>query len=444
MRVVATDASLVALVQRQGGSEYRWLNALQEDPICRLFARYDAVSLGWHHDCGRRVLTTRPLSRGELVMSVPATAHVAFAAVATDRPIDACLRDQFGLDAPTLALSLAALQTENGLTLVRALSAARDDSAAEELVASRLRSSRALPPSLAALPDAELGRLVLRVKSNLHVSHDDQTASRAIGVGLYPAAAMLNHSCAPSVCFSWSGDGSTMHIRAMVDVASGEELTCSYLTDEQLYAPWDDRRELLASAFQFAPSEPSERKQAEAKAGMRGGERVRAVLIERTQSAIAAARRAVGAEEDDAESAERATERLVSLIETELRGSVPPFHTLVQEAHVALLALARSKLIDEPSLVAKAALHLITAREALLPIGTPHLASLYATHGAALTRVMREGSMTLSQEERAEVAKTAVRSLTASHAIRTSCLGEAHPLSAATAATVQHARQTLL
>ena len=71
-------------------------------------------------------------------------------------------------------------------------------------------------------------------------------------------------------------------------------------------------------------------------------------------------------------------------------------------------------------------------------------ASLYATHGAALTRVMREGSMTLSQEERAEVAKTAVRSLTASHAIRTSCLGEAHPLSAATAATVQHARETLL
>ena len=227
MRVVATDESqLLALVQRQGGREYRWLNALQEDPMCRLFARYDAVSLGWHPDCGRRVLATRPLARGELVMSVPATAHVAFAAVAP-APADACLVDQFGLDPPTLALALAALQTEDGQTLVRALSAARGDGAAEELVASRLRSSRALPPALAALPDAELGRLVLRIKSNLHVSHDDLTASRAIGLGLYPAAAMLNHSCAPSVCLSWSGDGATMHIRAMVDVASGDELTCS-------------------------------------------------------------------------------------------------------------------------------------------------------------------------------------------------------------------------
>jgi len=114
----------------------------------------------------------------------------------------------------------------------------------------------------------------------------------------------------------------------------------------------------------------------------------------------------------------------------------------VQELQAALLALSRPEAADETQQLAQSCLHLIAAREAMLPIGTPHLAALYATHGAALCRVLRDAD-TLSASERAAVASAAARSLGASHRIRACCLGEEHPLAKATRSAAEHAREAL-
>ena len=101
-----------------------------------------------------------------------------------------------------------------------------------------------------------------------------------------------------------------------------------------------------------------------------------------------------------------------------------------------MLALARA--MDEPFLVAESAASLLKGREAILPLGTAHLASLYAAHGGALHRVVREGCVP-DAEEAARVAESARQSMLAALRIRECCLGAAHPLTRATAAAVEAA-----
>ena len=398
-------------------------------------------------------MATRDIRRGELVMEVPALAVTLFKSVTPKQ--HAYELDNFGFDATTVALSLSALATQEGRSIVAALDiGAHSEPKAAAHVASRLRQRhpRALPRDIASLSDAELGALCLKVKSNVHRCHDDETATHAIGLGLYPPAAMFNHSCSPRACFSWSADGRVMHVRALTDVSRGEEVTVSYLAEEQLYAPWEDRRALLREAFGYVPTNCLARQRAEEATMAHGAPSV--ALRQRVHDVLGNVRRALATASAGAAGAAGAAGRaarsdaladaltqLRGLIDVGLQGAVHPFHWLVQEAQAALLALARTSEVDEPPLVAQSALHLIAAREALMPVGTLHLAALYAAHGSALCRLLGTGSV--QADERAQVATAAVKSLTAAQAIRTTCLGDAHPIAKATGAALQHARDAL-
>ena len=429
---------LLALVDKPGGrTEYSWLDH-GDDALRSTFTEFDAVTLEWMSGRGRCVMARRCVKRGELLMRVPALAHVAFSSVSSGDDSAQHQLDEYGLDPATIALSLSALRSEAGRQVVRSLSAARGEEKSAE-VASRVRATHSVAPPLSLLPDRELGTLLLRVKCNLHVSHDAETACVPLGVGLYPAAAMLNHSCSPSVCFSWSEGGRYLNVRALVDVPEGRELCVSYLTDEQLYAPWEERRTLLREAFRFEPTEGAQRRAAET-ATVTGGGEASDTLRDAVQAAIARARRSLGG---SAKAVHGALDGLTGLVERQLQGTLHPFHWLVQEAQSALLALARDPAVDEPRLIAQCTAHLISAREATLPVGTLHLAALYAAHGAALCRVLGNESASLSPSDAKDVLSAATRSLTAAQRIRDCCLGADHPLSLATGAAAQHAHEAL-
>ena len=69
---------------------------------------------------------------------------------------------------------------------------------------------------------------------------------RAIGVGLYPAAAMLNHSCEPNASTVFVGRA--VHVRTVCDVEAGAELCVSYV---DLAQSSEARRETLQRCFGF-------------------------------------------------------------------------------------------------------------------------------------------------------------------------------------------------
>jgi hypothetical protein len=62
--------------------------------------------------------------------------------------------------------------------------------------------------------EALLG-LLLRVKANAHRVLDDDTASAAVGLGLFPAACLLNHGCVPSALLHYREGGRSLHVRAL-------------------------------------------------------------------------------------------------------------------------------------------------------------------------------------------------------------------------------------
>ena len=65
----------------------------------------------------------------------------------------------------------------------------------------------------AAIDDVEATRLLLRVKYNAHPVLDGGTQSRRVGLGLYPAACYLNHSCFPNASYHTTNLGRTMVFR---------------------------------------------------------------------------------------------------------------------------------------------------------------------------------------------------------------------------------------
>ena len=446
------DASnlVVVVPHRDGGSAFHWRSRIS--PFASALAGFDAVQIGWCASRGRCILAARAIKCGELVMQVPALGHVLFDDVRPNSRSCTYESDEFGLDEATVALAIAVLQSEEQRCIVRALSAAEADDgdvAVLKRVVHRIRAhSSPLPPPIATLADDELARLCLRVKRNLHVSRDDETATRATGVGLYPAAALFNHSCSPSVCFAWSERGRCLQARAIVDVPDGAELCSSYLSDEQLFSPRAERATLLRAAFGFELEQCPERCAAERASVAEGSpsaalEREALARIGAVRAALRASKGAKGDhaadEAADAGTLGAATKRLLHFLNKGLQGSVHPFHWLVMEAHAALLAAARADGVDEPHVVAKAALHLIASCEFHLPHGTPHLAALYSAHGGALCRVLRVGGLSANEHEQVGVA--ALRSLTAALRIRKCCLGENHPLTRATAAAVERQRQ---
>jgi hypothetical protein len=100
--------------------------------------------------------------------------------------------------------------------------------------------------------DKEVLEHFMRVQCNAHtVSRPSEKA--VIGIGVFPAACYLNHSCVPNCVYSCvpsTGDRKlpVVEFRAIRDVQQGEELCYSYV---DLYQPREARRSQLEKAYLF-------------------------------------------------------------------------------------------------------------------------------------------------------------------------------------------------
>jgi len=64
--------------------------------------------------------------------------------------------------------------------------------------------------------------------------------------GVYPMMAILNHSCDPSVVYSKPGKDATIVVTAVRDIAEGEEIFSSYLSEPQELSLEERRASLMA------------------------------------------------------------------------------------------------------------------------------------------------------------------------------------------------------
>lgn len=95
----------------------------------------------------------------------------------------------------------------------------------------------------------ELATLLQQFDKNNFAILDDLLV--VVGMGVYPFAARLNHSCAPNCVLSFEGtpaDGPRLLVRAVRDVAAGEELTHSYV---DLCTTTPERRAQLQATHGF-------------------------------------------------------------------------------------------------------------------------------------------------------------------------------------------------
>jgi hypothetical protein len=99
-----------------------------------------------------------------------------------------------------------------------------------------------LPPGATA---RHVGSMLARLRANAFSFAD--TSGMVIGVGCYPSAAILNHSCVPN-CVLTSGGGGVLRVRTAVAVAAGAELTHSYI---DLCQPTHARRHTLRTKYGF-------------------------------------------------------------------------------------------------------------------------------------------------------------------------------------------------
>ena len=119
-----------------------------------------------------------------------------------------------------------------------------------------------LADALTAVPHAptaaDLAVLASRAVSNAHGTGAGNPANVDFGFGLFPATAMLNHSCSPNAAFvagsggnsssSSSSASALMTVRAVTDIKAGDQITVAYIN---LYAPRADRVAQLAAAKHF-------------------------------------------------------------------------------------------------------------------------------------------------------------------------------------------------
>jgi len=235
------------------GSRWIWADALRPDPLHTAFTRStDCCAIRWDARRGRHVMTVRDVQRGELLMTVQAAAVVSDYEQAAAILTQACAPDgasppidleRLGLDASVVALALSLLQSEAHVDdiasslLTHRESLCATDFDAVRRIAHRLRSAVSRPPLSSSSNDASssdaahvaesddrVARLLLAVKSNAHAVLDDLSASRTIGLGLYPPACLLNHSCSPTASLCFSSRGKLLHVRALCDLKRGQEV----------------------------------------------------------------------------------------------------------------------------------------------------------------------------------------------------------------------------
>eukprot|EP00960_Hanusia_phi_P007857 224857-Hanusia_phi.AAC.1 len=86
---------------------------------------------------------------------------------------------------------------------------------------------------------------ICRLSCNCYTIVDEE--ERAVGIGLFPIAALMNHSCSPSCVQSFHGR--RMQLRALRDIEEGEELTLSYIDPAE---PLVVRQEELRKRYFFS------------------------------------------------------------------------------------------------------------------------------------------------------------------------------------------------
>ena len=111
---------------------------------------------------------------------------------------------------------------------------------------------------------AGLAALASRAVANAHGTGAGNPANVDFGFGLFPATAMLNHSCSPNAAFvagdsssgSRDGGGAANHanqalmtVRAVTPIRAGDQITVAYIN---LYAPKGERAAELAASKHFA------------------------------------------------------------------------------------------------------------------------------------------------------------------------------------------------
>ena len=103
-----------------------------------------------------------------------------------------------------------------------------------------------LPPSLRSPDDLPL---LLRLLLTIHINAHDvvDVNKQRLAVGLFTAAALMNHSCAPSALFHF-GDKGEMTMKAMGGVAAGGELTYAYC---DVYQPRGKRWDTLRAVYKM-------------------------------------------------------------------------------------------------------------------------------------------------------------------------------------------------
>jgi hypothetical protein len=89
-----------------------------------------------------------------------------------------------------------------------------------------------------------VAKLIAKMSHNCHTICDDEL--NPVGLGLYPPAATMNHSCVPNCCVTFKGK--TLYVRCLSDCESGTELTIAYV---ELCAPRETRRNELKKHYKF-------------------------------------------------------------------------------------------------------------------------------------------------------------------------------------------------
>ena len=85
-------------------------------------------------------------------------------------------------------------------------------------------------------------------KDVLSAGLDAITQGTASGSAVYKYVSLLNHSCAPNCHTHWENGDSSLTIRALREIAPGEELTITYVDAD---SPRDARRARLANSYAF-------------------------------------------------------------------------------------------------------------------------------------------------------------------------------------------------
>lgn len=481
---------LCVRVEGQHSSAWFWEAQLKIDPLVQhvldasLAATAPgcepAVQLHCNQQHGRCCRALRRVRKGELLLAARALVVLPFGE-AGEKELGKRTDDQehrlvehmqslilqaerVGLDRPTLALFTAICRGASGVELDDALGTilsllSHRDKLSQEEWSVWLRAGE-LFQTLIPVPERHMGQsmdsgrnaeeiatALLALRANSHAVLDEATATRIVGHGLYPAAAMISHSCAPNGAICFAEDGRMLLVRAMCDIAEGEEICCSYLADAQLYAPWEERKAMLRAAHHFEAKQPATRESAERVANQflvgSYSDQLAPQLPSMVRNAVDHCAKLLekgkpsrGPTQVDLQ---REVHVLRELLHNKLDHVLPPASFLAQDVCSALLRCGQ--LLEDPGIVARYSLHLLNAREMLLPCGTLHLATLYATHGSALVKLLRCESTRVQREKRATVGKQAAAALQAAKAIRACCLGEEHPLTRTTAEAARVAEQ---